>query len=75
MKQDDILFYVAMMPPAFLLFIIIITIIYNVWYRKNYKDENGWHKCWDCKSAESEMYFKDTWHGRIYRCGECSKIK
>jgi len=72
--------YLAFIPPIMILLVIIVTIIYNAWYRKHYitkdatgKYAKGWHKCWKCKVSESEMYYTETIHGRIYKCLECSK--
>lgn len=72
--------YLAFIPPIMILLVIIVTIIYNAWYRKNYittdatdKYARGWHKCWKCKCCESEMYFTQTIHGRIYKCLKCTK--
>lgn len=75
------IFYLAIIPPIILFLFIVIGIVYNIWYRKNYitKDQTsthdkGWHKCWDCKLVESTMYFYNTIHGRIYKCEKCSKL-
>jgi hypothetical protein len=71
--------YLAFIPPIMILLVIIVTIIYNAWYRKHYitdatdKYAKGWHKCWKCKISESTMYYTETIHGRIYKCLECSK--
>ena len=72
--------FLAFIPPTIILILIIASIIYSIWYRKNYITTDntdghaiGWHKCWECKCCESEMYFTETIHGRIYKCLKCSK--
>lgn len=79
--MKELIGYLAFIPPTMLLLFIIISIIYSWWYRKNYittdatnKYAKGWHKCWDCKTSESTMYFTETVHGRIYKCNHCSKL-
>ncbi len=74
MKETAVLI-LACIPPTILLLTLISVIVYNIWYSKNYKDKNGWHKCWDCKKVESEIYFTNTIHGRIYKCLNCSKCE
>ena len=72
-NQDDIYFIVIL--SSFLLFpigIVFICWINSIWYRKNYMDGVN-HKCWDCKKVEMDIYYTNTFFGRIYRCLECSK--
>jgi acetyl-CoA carboxylase beta subunit len=62
--------------------ILILTSAYSIWYNRNYITHestknypSGWHKCWNCKKVESTIYFRDTLHGRVYYCFQCSKSK
>jgi len=68
---------VAIIPPS----AILAYVLYALWYRANYltkratkKHGAGWHKCWNCKSAESEMYYNDDTIVRTYKCLKCSKL-
>jgi len=70
-------FFAATIPPS----IILSYLAYTLWYRANYLTKEstslhgaGWHKCWTCKSAESEMYWNDHTIIRTYKCLKCSKL-
>lgn len=76
-NMEATIFHLALIPPILIILFIVITIIYLMWYRKNYitkestdKYDKGWHKCWQCKNVESTMYFIETIHGRIYKCSK-----
>ena len=71
--DKEIISYCAFIPPAFILLFIISYVIYAIWYKINYVDKKGWHKCRGCKKVESEIYYTSGLFGRIYRCLECSK--
>lgn len=78
--MKELIGYLAFIPPIIILLVIIATIIYTAWYRKNYithdatdKYAKDWHKCWNCKTCEPTMYFTETLHGRIYKCSKCTK--
>lgn len=74
--------YLIYIFPIVILLWIIAEIFFHYWYRKNYltkestdKYDNGWHKCWNCKTVESTMYFTyNSLSRRIYKCSKCSKI-
>jgi hypothetical protein len=69
MELYQILLIVLVVYIAF----IFAILSYKYWYVCNYKTNQGWHKCWKCKKAESTMYVSHTFFGKIYHCFNCSK--
>jgi len=64
--------------PLILIVFVVYNILLRIWYRRNYMTYTGqfppyWHKCWDCKKVEGNMFYSYTfWAGKIFRCSECS---
>jgi hypothetical protein len=79
-KSQEAMIWVACLAAIILHLMILAFVVYTLWYRANYitkhatkKHGAGWHKCWTCKSAESEMYWSDGAIIRTYKCLKCSK--
>lgn len=67
--------YLILLIPTLLIIYLILLIIWSIYYNKNYvtiestpEHDKGWDKCYICKAAPPEIYYRYNIFGRTYRC-------